>query len=456
MGEASVIGGAPPSSPRQLGLAVGLVLAVTLVAFETTAVITALPTITDDLDGDSLYGATLAAYMLADLVALVAVAEVIDRRGPRLPFVICITSFVIGLLIAAAAPAMWVVVLGRVLQGAGTGGIAPISYVVVRRAFGDDRQAGMYAFLSAGWVLPSLIAPGLAGAVTGGVGWRWVFLGIVPVAVVVGVITSTAMRSVGPPPAGPRAPSRLPTALRLSGGVGILVAGLQTARPAVAVALCIGGAALALPALRRLMPSGLFRASAGLPAILACRLLATASFLGADSFIPLAADRIHGASPVVQGSVIVGAALAWSLGQAVAARRPNWRADRAVLAGFALLAVGVVAVAPVLIDSWPLGATFGAWCIGGLGMGVLFNPTSVAAMTYADDGREGLVSSQIHLADSLGFGLMGGIGGATVAVADRTDLALTSALGLNLALAAGCATVGMLVSRGVRSAPAAA
>lgn len=443
--------GEPSLNSRSRGLAVALVLSVTLVAFETTAVITALPTISDELDGDSLYGATLAAYLLANLVALVAVAEIIDRRGPRLPFVICVATFVVGLVVAAAAPAMWVVVVGRVIQGAGAGGFAPISYVVVRRAFPEERQAVMYAFLSAGWVLPSLLAPGLSGVITDGVGWRWVFLGIVPLAIVVGGFAAVAMRHVPPPPPAPRAPTRLATAVRLSVGVGAAVTGLQTAHPIVFLVLTVGGVALAAPALRALMPVGLARARVGLPAVLVCRMLATMTFLGVDSFVPLAADRIHEVSPAAQGFTIIGAALTWSIGQAIAAKNPHWRPDAAARWGFILLVIGVVTVAPVLIASWPLPATFLAWCIGGLGMGILFNPTSVAAMTYADDGKEGLISSQIHLADTLGFAVMGGIGGATVAVADRTDVALTSALAVNFALAAACALLGVAVSRGVRA-----
>ena len=126
-------------------LAIGLVLGVTLVAFEVTAVITALPTITDEFGGDSLYGVTLAAYTLANLVALVAAGELADRHGPSRPYAASVVLFVAGLLVAAAAPAMWVVVLGRVLQGAGSGAFGTIAYLLVKRAFPDDRQPVMYA-----------------------------------------------------------------------------------------------------------------------------------------------------------------------------------------------------------------------------------------------------------------------------------------------------------------------
>ena len=82
-------------------------------------------------------------------------------------------------------------------------------------------------------------------------------------------------------------------------------------------------------------------------------------------------------------------------------------------------------------------------------MGTLFVPTSVAAMSYAEPGQDGRIGSQINLADSLGFGLMGAIGGATVAAADRTSWPLVNAIGANFAIAFVLALVGFLASRGV-------
>ena len=181
-----------PLTREQRTLAIGLVMGVTLVAFEMTAVITALPTISDELGGESLYGVALAAYTLADVVALVAAGELADRRGPTLPYALSLCTFVVGLIVAASAPTMGVIVLGRALQGAGTGGLAPIAYILVKRAFPEDRQGSMFAFLSAGWVLPSLVAPAFGGLITDHASWRWVFLCIVPFAVVVALLATTA------------------------------------------------------------------------------------------------------------------------------------------------------------------------------------------------------------------------------------------------------------------------
>ena len=447
---------APPAERTRLTatqrvLAVGLVLGVTLVAFEITAVITALPTITDELGGDSLYGAALAVYTLANLVSLVVAGELADRKGPAFPYVISICVFVGGLVVAALAPSMVWIVVGRALQGIGTGAFAPIAYTLVTRAFPTDRQPMMYAYLSAGWVIPSLFAPAIAGWITDTVGWKWVFLGLVPAALAVGVLAVRPMMQYRPVP-GERRPTRVPVAFGAAIGIGAIVTGLQAANMLALAVAVVGGAALAVPSLRRLFPRGVFVASTGLAAVVACRVLATATFGGVDGFVPLAADRIHGARPLVQGFVIIGAALAWTLGQWLRAKHPDIDPAHAVRQGFAVLAVGVALTVPVLWEQWPLWAVFVGWAVGGFGMGLLFNPTTVAAMTYAEVGREGEVSSQVTLADSVGFSVIGGLGGATVAIADRTSWSLTSALATNFAFAIGVALLGLFAAGRVRRA----
>jgi MFS family permease len=438
---------------RQRALAIGLVSCTSLVAFETTSLLTALPTIAEDLDGDYLYGATLAAYMLADIIGLVAASEQADRRGPRAPFIGCISIFIIGLLIASVATSMPLVLVGRVFQGAGAGGLAPITFVIIKRAWPEDQRSRIFAWISAGWVLPSLIAPGVAGYITRAFSWRWVFIGVIPLALATAALSISAMGSLiadkDSQILAHAKKTRLPQAILLSTGVALFIAGLQSKIVLLALGLLSFGLILAIPNFNKLMPRDIWRARRGLPAILACRMLATAAFLSIDSFVPLAADRIHGASATIQGFVIIGAALSWSVGSVVSTRRSHIPVARSATIGFVLILMGIFAVAPVLSPNWPLLATFFAWCIGGLGMGILFVPTSVAATAYADDGIEGQTGGQMHLADSLGFALMGGIGGATVAISDRTHWPLTHALGTNFAIAAVLAALGIVASRGV-------
>ena len=138
------------TSHRRRALAIGLVSSTSLVAFETTSLLTALPTIADDLVGDSLYGATLSAYMLASIVGLVSAGERADRSGPRAPFVVCIAIFLFGLVVASLAPSMTLVLVGRILQGVGAGGIAPITFVIIKRVWPEDQRSRIFAWVSAG------------------------------------------------------------------------------------------------------------------------------------------------------------------------------------------------------------------------------------------------------------------------------------------------------------------
>ncbi|MFZ9628100.1 MAG: MFS transporter [Ilumatobacteraceae bacterium] len=436
---------------RQRMLAVGLIMSVTLVAFEVTAIITVLPTITAELRGDSLFGVSMAVYTLANMVSLVAAGELADRYGPSRPFGIAVITFVVGLVVAAWAPSMVWVVVGRLLQGAGTGSFNPISYSLVRRAFPADRQPMMYTFLSAGWVVPSLVAPLVAGWITDAFGWRWTFLAIIPVAVVVGGIAVRPMAEYRPVDK-PRSRSRVPLAVAAASGVGMFVTGIRFDSLTVVLPLALGGLAIAVPALHRLLPRGYRSASHGFAAVLVTRTLATACFGGADGFIPLAAARVHGAAPTVQGFVVIGGALTWTFGQWLRARTPDRPPGRSVGEGFAVLGLGVALSATVLFAWWPLWGTFVAWAVGGIGMGLLFNPTTVTAMGYATDGDEGHVSSQIALADSIGWSVMGGVGGATVAIADRGSIGIQSAIGTNFAIAIVLALLGIAVSRRIRPA----
>jgi predicted MFS family arabinose efflux permease len=153
----------------------------------------------------------------------------------------------------------------------------------------------------------------------------------------------------------------------------------------------------------------------------------------------------------VQGFVIIGASLTWTGGQWFIARHPGIDPRRAVRYGFATMALGLVASMPVLAAGWPLWITFLTWAIGGFGMGLLFNPTTVTAMSHAQEGAEGLVSSQVNLADAIGFSTMGGIGGAMVAISQRTSLPLSGALAINFTLAIVLAGIGTVCAGRIRA-----
>jgi hypothetical protein len=230
-----------------------------------------------------------------------------------------------------------------------------------------------------------------------------------------------------------------------------VLAGLQTGSLLAAVAFLVPGFALAGPALVRLLPDGTLQARPGIPAAVASRLCVNIAFFGADTFVPLAATRLHGASTLVAGSVILGGSLVWTVG-AIFSARAGWPAPRAARLGFAVLATGTAGTILVTVSAVPLWVTFITCALSGFGIGVVFNTTSVAAMAQAPTGREGLVGSQLGVADALGFATIGAVGGAMVGAADRGVLELGPALALVFLLASAIALLGAGLAPRVRAA----
>ncbi len=233
----------------------------------------------------------------------------------------------------------------------------------------------------------------------------------------------------------------------LATGVGMLVAGLASDQLWLVALLCGGGGVIGWRALVSLMPAGMTRARRGVPATVAARLCVGIGFFGADTYIPLAANRLHASSTLVGGLVITGASLTWTLGAAWSARLAGRTAAASVVRrGFVILTIGVALALPVVWSSVSLAFTFVAWAIAGLGIGLVFNTTASTTMAATAVGSEGLASSQLQIADALGFALVGGTGGALVALADRSALTLSSGLAIEILIALAAAIVGLAIS----------
>src|SRR5262245_23373497 len=108
-------------APGQRAMTVGLVLSVTLIAFEGLAIATVMPDVSRDLNGLSLYGWAFSAFFLTSLIGVVFAGREADRQGLAFPYLGGLLLFSLGLLVAGLAPTMAVVVLGRAIQGFGAG-----------------------------------------------------------------------------------------------------------------------------------------------------------------------------------------------------------------------------------------------------------------------------------------------------------------------------------------------
>ncbi len=157
-----------------------LLLLVTLMAFENMGVATAMPTLVAELNGLALYAWPFTIFLVSSVVATVLSGRVGDRRGPVPGLLAGLALFACGLLVAGTAGDMSMLLLGRGLQGFGAGLLLVSVSLLIAVAFTDRERPVVYAATAAAWVLPAVVGPFVSGLVTVSVGWRWVFLGLIP------------------------------------------------------------------------------------------------------------------------------------------------------------------------------------------------------------------------------------------------------------------------------------
>lgn len=436
-------------SGRYRSPTIGMLLAVTLVAFEAIAVATAMPRAVASLHGLAYYGWPFTAFLVANVVGIVAGGEASDREGPRRPLLGGLAVFTAGLFVAGLAPDMWLFVTGRAVQGLGGGLIVVALYVVVGEVYEERLRPRIFAVISAAWVLPSLIGPVVSGALTQHASWRLVFLIIPPFAVLgLALIYPTTRRLPVHPPSSARL-----TRWRLAVLAAVGVAAMQYAGQELrwwSLLPLAAGAALLVPALRRLLPAGTARLRRGLPAIVAFRGMVAGSFFAVDSYVPLTLTHLHGYGATEAGLPLMLGSLGWSGASWWQGRNPRTPRHRLIGVGFVLVAVAAWAMVGLAVPHGPGWLAYPAWLVGGAGMGLVMPSVNVLLLEFSPAAERGKNSSALQICDVISSAIGVGAGGVLVAAAEHHQLSLRLAIALINVTMGAVALSGALLSRRAR------
>ena len=427
-------------APERRLLTVGLVLAVTFVAFEALAIATILPVVSRHLGDLRLYGWVFSAFLLASLIGIVVAGTLADRVPLGRLMLAGLALFAVGLVVGGTAPDMTVLVAGRAVQGLGAGVVPAVAYVTISRCYPEESRPRMFAVLSTAWVVPGLIGPAIAALVAAAVGWRWVFLGLIPLVIVAGILVVLALRHV-PPPASPGT-AAVPylAVLGLVAGAGGALASLSSGVVPVVAAGGIAGSALLAVSLRRLMPPRNLSARPGLTATIFSRALLTCCFFAGDAYVPYAIVTVRHAPTALAALALTASTLTWTAGSWVQARCiARYGPRRLVRPGECLVAVGLGMMCVVLLPSVPPELAILAWAVAGAGIGTAYAPLSVTTLNRAAPGEEGRATSALQLCDVLGQAIGTGVAGAIVAataagIGHGPGVALAFSFGIVVAL----------------------
>lgn len=392
----------------------GALALVFLAAFESLAVTTIMPLVSRELDGASLYALAFAGPLATGVIGMVAAGNWSDRCGPVGPLYASVALFVLGLLIAGLAGTMAALLAGRLVQGLGGGAMTVALYVVVARVYPPVLHPKIFAAFAAAWVIPSLVGPFAAGLVAQLLSWHWVFLGVVGLVVPALLMVVPAVRGLaadGDAAAEPAAAPRKPWDYRrlawaALAALAVLGLNLSVELPAGGWALAAVAVAVALVAVRPLVPRGTLTARRGLPAVILARGLASAAFFGAEVYLPyLLVDRYQ-FSPTFAGLTLTGGALAWAGASAIQGRLgARLQHRRAIRIGSALVLGAVVLALATTLLGWPPAVAITGWIFAGGGMGLMYPRLSVMTLALSTKDTEGFNSSAMSISDSLGGAL---------------------------------------------------
>jgi MFS family permease len=323
----------------------------------------------------------------------------------------------------------------------------------------------MLALLSSAWVVPGLVGPAVSGLIAEQVGWRWVFLALVPLPPLAAVLGFPGLRRIPAGQAAANAVARVRSAIQLALGAGLLLTGLgwrdrleldrsagvpfqvDLPAPVIAVALAVAGALIAVPAMRDLLPPGTLRLAPGLPAAIAAAALLNIGFFGVDAFVPLALVDLRGQSILFASLALTGATITWTIGSWVQARYAvTGRRRPLIRLGLIVLATACALFLPVLAPSVPVALGPISWTLAGLGMGMAFSTLSLVVLETAPPGQEGAASASLQLANVLGGGLGTGIGGALVGSLGAGQGRLGTALTIQVVAMIGVLLVGVVAA----------
>lgn len=432
---------------------IGMLTLITIAAFEHLGVSTAMPRMMADLHGEALYSWPFTAFLAASVMATVLSGRFCDRFGPGPALVAGPGLFLAGLLASGVASGMPLLLAGRVLQGFGLGTQTVAIYVLVALIYPQRSRPAVFGLLAAAWVVPSLVGPTGAGLITEHIGWRWVFLGMVPFAVLGVLLLVPVIRNLPRAERDGTEPARrvLPVAA-VATAFGITALTWAAQHPSFGTLwLGLAGIAALVPSLRVLMPRGTFTARSGLPATVLMRGVLAGAFFGVEAFVPLTLTAVHGFSPAMAGVPLTVGAIGWAAASHWQGRYPDLNRVTLIRVALLMQAAALASMALVAAD-WGLAwLVLPFWTVAAAAMGLAYPSISVLSLDHAAPADRGFVSSALTVNDMTFSAITVGLGGVMLATFASTAAPSAALVPLNLLLA-GLALFGAFVFRPARQA----
>ena len=189
-----------PSSHKQLThretliVVLGVLLPVFMGSLDTTILASALPTIGREFGEVHNLPWLVTAYLIANTSITALYGKISDIRGRRFTLMIAISLYMLGSLVCALAPNIFVLILGRVLHGLGGGGLTSTGMVVLGDVAAPKDRGKYYGYFSITYTTAGACGPALGGAIAEYLHWSVIFWMNIPLGIISMVLTATLLR----------------------------------------------------------------------------------------------------------------------------------------------------------------------------------------------------------------------------------------------------------------------
>ncbi|WP_431969004.1 MDR family MFS transporter [Nocardia sp. bgisy134] len=388
----------------------GLLAALFTALLSTTIVATALPTIIGDLEGSqTAYAWVITTALLANAASTPIWGKFADLFNKKLLVQTAIVIFVIGSIIAGFAHTVALLLVARVIQGIGMGGLTALAVAIIGSIVAP-RERGRYSgYMGAVMAVSMSGGPILGGVIVDSpLGWRWCFFVCVPLAVIALMLLHRTLRL--PTERKPGVSIDWLGAALLTAGVSVLLIWVSFAGKAGYYewisresALYVGGGVLLLIATvwvesrakSPIIPLPIITERTTGLAILASIAVGVGMF-GATTFLGQYFQTARGYSPTAAGvlsiPLVVGMLIASVGSGQLITRFGKWK--RFVVAGGALLVVGFALLSTIdhATNLWLVGAYT---VVVGLGVGMMMQNLVLAVQNTVSVHNIGAASSSV-------------------------------------------------------------
>ena len=137
----------------------------------------------------------LTSYLVSNAIVLPLTGWLSNVFGRKQFYMACVAIFTVSSFLCGLAPSLGALVIFRVIQGAGGGGLQPISQAILVDSFPREKQGMAMAIYGMGVVVAPTIGPTLGGWITDNFTWRWIFFINIPVGILSILMTSLLIKN---------------------------------------------------------------------------------------------------------------------------------------------------------------------------------------------------------------------------------------------------------------------